>query len=77
MLQANNLNGTPAVGVFTSSTTLSATEWLGQNQSAAFTFTPTWYTAGSTQTGYDQGQIAIAITAAQLSARPRGANIIS
>lgn len=45
--------------------TLSGSVWAGQSETPVFTFTPTWYTAGNTQTGFDEGQITAPISAAQ------------
>ncbi len=61
-LQIANNDGTPATNIYTSGSVLSAIIYEGQNQAIIATLTaPTWYTAGSTQTGYDQGQFSLAI----------------
>ncbi len=61
VLQIVNLDGTAAANVFTSGSVLSADVWEGQNQQSIFSPSVSWYTAGSTQTGYDQGQVALSI----------------
>ncbi len=64
VLQIVNLDGTAAASVFTSGSALSAVAWEGQNQAGLFSPTVAWYTAGSTQTGYTQGQFTLSITGA-------------
>ncbi len=63
-LQIANNNGTPATNVFTAGSILSAQVWEGQNQAVLFTPNVSWYTAGSTQTGYDQGQFTMLLQGA-------------
>jgi hypothetical protein len=65
VLQIVNFDGSNAINVFTSGSTLSASVWEGQSQSSIFAPTVSWYTAGSTQTGYDQGQVALSIAGSQ------------
>jgi hypothetical protein len=59
VLQINTVGNppTPATGVFTASYTLSASVWIGQNQTALFAPTVSWWTNDNTQTGYTQGQV--------------------
>lgn len=62
-LQINNLDGTQAIGVYTSSTTLAANVYEGQSQTSLFQPTVTWYNT----TGYNTGQIALSVSSTQLS----------
>jgi hypothetical protein len=73
-LQIVNWDGTVASGIYTSGSTLSATLWEGQSQASLFSPTVSWYTAGSTQTGYTQGQFSWSVSAAQTatSVNPAG-----
>jgi hypothetical protein len=64
-LQANNPDGTPAAGQFTSATTLSASVWAGPYQAGLFVPAVGWFTNGGKQTGYDQGQVALSIAGNQ------------
>lgn len=74
VLQIANLDGTSRVGIYTSSSVLSATLWAGQNLPTAAIPTVAWYTAPdpvsglATQTGYDQGQVAWSVSGAQTTA---------
>ena len=63
-LQAQNRGGstTPTFG---SSDTLTATIWVGVDQTALFQPSVSWYTANGTQTGYGQGQVLVSPTAAR------------
>ncbi len=63
-LQAQNRGGA-SVPTFGSSDTLTATVWIGVNQTALFQPAVSWYTANGTQTGYGQGQVLVSPTAAQ------------
>ena len=65
VLQIVNSDGTNATNIYTSGSVLSASFWLGQNQASLFSPVVSWYTAGSTQTGYGQGQFNFGISAAQ------------
>jgi hypothetical protein len=65
ILQIINWDGTAAANIYTSGTVLSATFWEGQSQASLFSPTVTWYTAGSTQTGYGQGQFTYQLSGAQ------------
>ncbi len=60
-LQIRNADGSAATSVYTINSVLAATVWEGQSQAILFSPTVSWYTAGSTQTGYDQGQVALSI----------------
>lgn len=66
-LQVYNADGSQAINTFTVNSALSASVWQGQNQATIFTPTVIWFTAKATQTGYDQGQIALSIAGAQTS----------
>lgn len=75
VLQIFNLDGTPAVNVFNSGTTLSANVFEGQNQASIFQPTVTWNTTplpplppSPPQTGYTQGQVSLSIAAPQTAA---------
>jgi hypothetical protein len=63
-LQAVNRGG-KTFPAFAAGDALTAQVFAGQNQTALFTPTVGWYTAGGTQTGYGQGQVLVSITAAQ------------
>jgi hypothetical protein len=71
ILQINSTaTGQPAVGVFTAGTELSANVWEGGDQAALFQPQVSWATTlptvpPITQTGYDQGQVALSIAAGQ------------
>jgi hypothetical protein len=71
ILQINNTaTGLPAAGVFGSGSVLSANVWEGGNQASLFQPTVGWATLlptvpPITQTGYDQGQVALSIAASQ------------
>ncbi len=68
ILQINNLDGTPAVGIFNSGTVLSAAIWDGQQTAIIFQPTVSWATSTPkvpVQTGYDQGQVFFSIDAIQ------------
>ena len=51
--------------VYAAADTLAAKVIPHHSVTAAFTPTVDWYTAGGTQNGYDQGQVVVAISAAQ------------
>jgi hypothetical protein len=63
-LQAVNRGG-KTFPTYAAGDALTAQVFAGQNQTALFTPTVGWYTAGSSQTGYGQGQVLVSITAAQ------------
>ena len=63
-LQAQNRGGS-STPTFGSSDTLTATVWVGVDQTALFQPAVAWYTANGTQTGYGQGQVLVSPTAAQ------------
>jgi hypothetical protein len=50
---------------YASGDTLAAYVYQGQSDTVLFAPSVTWYTAGSTQTGYTQGQVLVSITGAQ------------
>jgi hypothetical protein len=65
-LQCNNPDGTtPQPGDLLAGDVLTGSVWAGQNQAAIFAPSVVWYTARSTQTGYDEGQVLVTVTAAQ------------
>lgn len=72
-LQLNNLSGLPTASVFNASSILACNVWEGQNQVSLFQPIASWLTSipatpttpAITQTGYDQGQIALSIAASQ------------
>jgi hypothetical protein len=70
-LQISNNDGTPAAGIFASSTTLLAQIWEGQSQQALAMWTPAWATTnpvtGATQTGFAQGQFSLSILPAYIA----------
>jgi hypothetical protein len=51
--------------VFGATDTLSANLWPGDSETALFQPTVIWYTANGTQTGYEQGEVLLTISAAQ------------
>ncbi len=64
----NTVTGLPASGVFNSASILSASVWEGQNQTSLFSPVVSWATSTplvTSQTGYDQGQVALSIAAVQ------------
>lgn len=63
-LQAQN-EGSQSAPIFSSGDSLEGFVWPGGDQADLFNPTVTWYTAGGTQTGYDQGQVVLTIPAAQ------------
>ena len=63
-LQAQNRGG-QSQPVYASGDTLMASVWSGDTTTVLFSPTVAWYTAGSTQTGYGQGQVLVSPTAAQ------------
>src|ERR1700690_268745 len=67
-LQIVNNDGTPATGIYTASSVLSASVWLGQNTASIFAPVVAWQTVNpitkATQTGYDQGQFSLSLPAA-------------
>jgi hypothetical protein len=67
-LQIVNWDGTNATNVYTSNSVLSAVLWEGQQQASLFSPAVSWYTAGSTQTGYGQGQFSWSVTGTQTAA---------
>ena len=66
-LQAENRGGA-STPTYAAGDTLAAVVWVGQTQTQLFAPTVAWYTAGSTQTGYGQGQVLVSVTAAQSAA---------
>jgi hypothetical protein len=57
--------GSMSAPAYAPSDTFTATISRGQDQVSLFAPTITWYTANSTQTGYDQGDVVLSISASQ------------
>jgi hypothetical protein len=57
--------GNASKPVYTSADALTAYCYQGRSLTALFSPAVAWYTANSTQTGYDQGQVLLSITSMQ------------
>jgi hypothetical protein len=57
--------GSQTTPAYASGDTLTAYVYPGGSQASLFSCTVGWYTAGSTQTGYGQGQVQVSVTSAQ------------
>lgn len=62
------LDGSRTAATFAATDALAAYVYRGQDQAQLFAPAVDWYTAGATQTGYDQGQVQVTITSAQSAA---------